>query len=510
MLFRETDWQTQRELCFELHLYSAESAFQNGKFDESLAWLDALERSATSRGEFAQVAIKRIRVLALLRSPEESARAALAVLERLGTRWPLHPSRLRAMLSIRLVRLMMRLKPSAMLRPAAAIDPRWLTTLQYINASGGVSARMNVYLSMLATCLVLRHNLRHGYLGAPGFTLGAHALYDYVMTNDAVQANKLRAMAAELIERVPDPIYTPRSYFQLHVLLDPWLVRRRQALATSERIAEMAREVGDREFEYYSRLVEANIRALGGEAVAESERRLRELAEGVSRSGHFYPVPQALHRVYRLLLGESITREEIERQQAENEIWIAKHSGSGDIYVRTLWMMVLCVYGRYDLALAQSEMLGERLFRVVPFVHVADHTFFRGLSAAALAEQARGAALRRHQRILRRAQLRLRRWARSGPDFEHMVTLLDAERARLRGDFGRARGLYEQAAQRARRQDFIHHSALAHERRARMLTALRRDTEAAAAMRATIALYQEWGATPKVAELTHEKRSLGS
>ena len=505
-LFREGDWAARRELCFELHLYSAESAFQNGKFDETLAWLDSLERSAASRTEFAQVAVKRIKVLALLRSPEESARSALAVLERLGVRWPQHPSRLRAALEVRMVRWMLRLKRGEPLQPARKVDPDWLVTLAYINASGGVTARIDVYLSMLATCLVMRHNLRHGYVGAPGFTLGAHALYDYVMTLDGRMAGRLRDLSLHLNERAPDPLYSPRNLFQVHVLLEPYLMRRRQALASSEQIAEMAREVGDREFEYYSRFVEANLRALGGEAVGESERRLRALSEAVSRSGHNYPVPAALHQVYRLLLQERIAPQDIDRQQEENERWIAAHPGSGDIYVRTLWMMVLCVYGHHERALAQSDLLGERLFRVVPFVHVPDHTFYRGLAAASLAEDARGAVQRRYRRVLRRALGRLRAWARSGPDFVHMVGLLDAERARLRGDHARARSLYEQAAQRARRQDFIHHAALAHERRASMLTRLRRDTEAAQAVRATAALYEEWGAAAKATELTSDRR----
>jgi hypothetical protein len=506
MLFREEDWATRRELCFELHLHSAESAFQNGKFDEALAWLDSLERSAGTRSEFAQVAVKRIKVLALLRSPEESARAALAVLERLGVRWPQHPSRLRAALEVRLVRWMMRLKRGELLLPAAKPDPDWLETLAYINASGGVAARIDVHLSMLSACLVMRHNLRHGYVGWPAFTLSVHALYDYVLTLDARLVTRLRDYALDLLERTPDPIYSPRSLFQIHVLLDPYLMRRRQALAPSERIAEMAREVGDREFEYYLRFIDANLRALGGDAVVDAERRMRELSETVRRSGYLYLVPEAAQRVYRLLLEPRISSEDIERQEEENERWISAHPGSGDIYVRTLWMMVLCVYGHYERALAQSDLLGERLFRVVPFGHVPDHTFYRGLAAAALAENARGALQRRYRRVLRRSLRLLRGWARAGPDFVHMVGLLDAERARLRGDFTRARSLYEQAAQRARRQDFIHHAALAHERRASMLTKLRRDTEAAQAVRATAALYQEWGAVGKVAELPPERR----
>jgi hypothetical protein len=71
---------------------------------------------------------------------------------------------------------------------------------------------------------------------------------------------------------------------------------------------------------------------------------------------------------------------------------------------------------------------------------------------------------------------------------------------------GAARALYEQAAQRARQQDFVHHAALAHERRGRMLAELRRETEAAAAFREAAALYARWGAEGKAAALERERQ----
>jgi hypothetical protein len=89
-----------------------------------------------------------------------------------------------------------------------------------------------------------------------------------------------------------------------------------------------------------------------------------------------------------------------------------------------------------------------------------------------------------------------------------METLLRAERARLRRDHNGARALYERAAERAEEQQFPHHAALAHERHARMLAALRRETEAAASFAQAIALYRAWGAEPKAAELARELRSI--
>jgi tetratricopeptide (TPR) repeat protein len=195
---------------------------------------------------------------------------------------------------------------------------------------------------------------------------------------------------------------------------------------------------------------------------------------------------------------------ELEAQVAASDAWIASHPSSADPYIRTHWLFVLCVLGRYDLAFAQSEALGERLFRIVPFVHVADHTLHRGLAAAELALHAGGRSRRRYVRALRESLRRMRRWADSGPDFVHMQTVLEAELARLSSRFEAARKLYQRAVVRAREQRFPNHAALIQERHARLLLALRRDSEAELALREAAALYHEWGALPKVDALVRE------
>jgi hypothetical protein len=113
----------------------------------------------------------------------------------------------------------------------------------------------------------------------------------------------------------------------------------------------------------------------------------------------------------------------------------------------------------------------------------------------------RGLARGRQRRLVCGVLRRLRRWARSGPDFAHMAEILHAEQARWQGRIPLARSLYQSAAQRAARQEFIHHAALAHERHASMLSELRRETEAAQTLEQAVACYTEWGAHAKVASL---------
>jgi hypothetical protein len=243
--------------------------------------------------------------------------------------------------------------------------------------------------------------------------------------------------------------------------------------------------------------------------VVSAERALSELTESLRRAGHLYPEPSLFVRPYRLLAAPDLAELPFEREILTSEAEIASQGGSAEPYVRTVWLMVLCVYGRFDLAFAQSEKLADQLFDLVPLVHVADHTFFRGLAAADLATSARGKERRRYHRVLRDALRRTERWSRSGPDFAPMVALLGAEHMRLRGEVRVAHARFEDAAQRAEQQEYLHLVALAHERRARMLAHRRRDTEAADALAQAIVRYRKWGCEAKALALKRERQETG-
>jgi hypothetical protein len=508
-LFGPSDWETRRELGFDLYLQSAESAFQNGDYSGALALLATLDQRAPSRLELAQVASKRLRVLALIQDPDACLRYVVGMLRRLGVRWPDRPSLLRVRLEILRVWLALRARNiEQTLKPATQTDPRWLAPLLVQMQAGATYLRVDVRHAALANCFVMRRLMRSGFVSPPGYTVAGHALYWMVLAGNAQRSQRIAQSGARLSERFPDPVFTPRTELLIHFALQPWLMRRRRAIAPAGRIAEAAREIGDREFEMYARFLEVAYLALAGDPLPSIEQRMRQVADSVQRSGVLYPEPEVAHRVYHLLLVPGTF--ELERRLAESDAWIAAHPSSAEVYLRTFWLLVLCVLGRHDLAFAQSEALGDKLFRVAPFVHVADHTFYRGLCAAVLATDAPRSRAARYRRVLRKSRTLLRRWAKNGPDFVHMATLLEAEHARLRGQHRVARAAYERAAQEARQQHFPHHAALAHERRALFLTSLRRETEASAALEEATALYREWGAIAKLAHLAVASTQAGA
>jgi tetratricopeptide (TPR) repeat protein len=502
--YREADWESLRAQGFDLYLQSAESALQNGRFDAALALLDALERRAPSRFEIAQIAAKRVQIYALVEKPEVSVRYMLAVLQRLGVRWPLHPSRARAALALRWIGWLMRGRdPVEVMRPATSVDLDWLAPMMVISQTGGALIRFDTHLTALASCFILRRYVQRGAIARAAFTLASYANWVQIILGNPEEARRFAQAALTLHERAPDPVYGPRLEIQIHGMLNPWLMRRRQALAPLERAAETMLELGDVEFSYYSRFLRFCYLALAGDPVETSHASLRKLVAAVQRSGYRYPEPDQCERVYRHLTLD-ITPGEFDEAIATSDVALARDEGWVHTYPRILWMMVLCVHGRHDLAWKQSELAVGTILRTAPLVHVADFYFYRGLAAAVLAGAASGRERRGLQRALREARQRLQRWAKGGPDFAHMAWLLDAEDARLRGDDAAARGLYERAAQRARAQEFMHHVAMAHERRGRLLLEQRRWTDGSAALSAAIQGYLAWGVAARARTLADE------
>jgi predicted ATPase len=498
-IFRKSDLDTHAALGFELALQSAESAFRSGDVQAALALLEPLEQQRLSRIESARAIGLRVQVYSLTKPPIECVRYALLALRSFGVRWSLRPSHWRTALAVQRVERLVRKRSDAeFLAPATSLDLDKLATFLLIDLTGSSLAQAHARFATLAACHVLSDYLRNGYIARPGFTLAAYGVFSFATLGNAKQGERLGRLALEWSERTPDPLWDPRTEFQVHALLRPWFTQRRDALAPLQRVLAKMWEVGDTEYIYYADTMILAYAVLSGAPVAEIDQSLHALCEVAERRDSRYTDFIFFRRAYRPLLARRMDEVELPDGLVQDDV--AKGVGweSNEPIARTVWLLVLCVYQRYDRALAESEAGLEELFRLCPWAHVADYLCYRGLAAAALASSARGWKRVRLRRVAQRAARRIRRWAKHGPDFVHMAELLEAEQERLSGRIARARLQYQNAAQHAQKQGFVHHAALAHERHADMLAELKRDIEAQQIRKQAIACYEAWGARAKV------------
>jgi predicted ATPase len=500
----EADWAIDRAGSLELHLQGAEAALQRADFETAAALLDAVEPHATAVFDRARVVAKRISLWALTGDPLEAVEYALATLREHGVRWSIDPSRLRARLAIEQVRREMGGDDiDVLLRPAQSPSLERLAPMLILHQSSALMVLSNTHLAMLATCYCMRDHLRGGYVRDPGFLVAVYAMYEFIFLRDPDRARCLARSALAWAEH-GDPVTRPQTEMTVHLLLYPFLVSRRMALRPAPRIAAAFEEIGDTEWVVYSRLALHMFLGLAGDDIEATETKLRELHATLASESTIAIDVAACFSALAMLRSTDAPARITSAVEAAPHLRPNRGRNIGAI---TLWMQTLCVWGRHDLAFELSERVGAWLERASPWVHVVDHTFYRGLAAATLAGRARWPKGARYRRALLQCLRTLRRWARVGPDFEHMVLLLDAERARLRGRPVQAGALYEGAGRRARRQQFAHHAALAHECRARMLVDLRRPFEAQAAANEAASAYAAWGTQAKADAL---RRELGA
>jgi hypothetical protein len=489
-LTRDSDWESHREQTFELVLESARCAVQSRDVDQATSLLDSLEPRARSVTECTAVAVTRVRAQAGARRYRETVELVLRSLRPLGLDWPAHPSRAHAYVClIRTQWALRRARADRPPRPQAPIDAAARGRIEILSAGAAAISASSRRLALVSMSWRARAALRGGYVLAPGAQLLAYAAYAFHFRHDFAALRRLADIGAAWSKALDDATAQVRAKYVLGARIHPWLMPRMRAAAGLREVIDSGRELGDSLVITYTRLDHACMRALSGAPIGQAERELRELAP---------PVGDALGDLVGLLGEGAEDRERVART-------IERIFSLPPELVRQWCTIALLVLYVLDEPTAMQSLL-ERLTPlghelVSGSFHAADLYLYRGLAAGTLANVAGETAGRRRSRILRRASRKLRHFATEGPDFAHMAALLEAEHLALRGGGTAALAAYQQAAQRAERQGYIHHAAIAHERRAALLHTGRREIQARDALREAARRYHAWGAQAKVAQL---------
>jgi hypothetical protein len=500
-LFVDSDWARDPTGSFELFVLSADRSTSGRQYDQALAFLDLLDRRpALSRLDRARIAARRTAIYSISRTPREAADVGLAGLAALGMHLPADPSLAQVWYSILRAMWWMRLRTE---REFPGVDPRdqsWVPIQMVSRELIAPAFRSNWRLQALLSTTSLHITLRHGS-EAPAFSLSGAAMTISNYTGNYTLGSRLADVVLKLLELAPTQPGFYRARMSTLAFIKAFVVPRRSLLPEMRRCRDEALEHGDVTFALYSENLYGYLMWTVGERLRKVELTRREfikLGQSVGYADwkaltHFLPVLAALTG------SGSMEREELPP---------AVLASANLLPIRSAWIACRCMRGEFTDAFLESETLHVDIDRLYcAFPHVTEVWLFRGLSAAALATDARAGARRRYRRVLRESLRRLQRWSRHGPaNFAHAARLLEAERARLGGRITYALLLYKRAAELAHTHEYLHHEALIHERRARLLVRLRRETEGTTALQRAAELYEEWGAHVVSARLIQECR----
>ncbi|MCK5876753.1 MAG: SpoIIE family protein phosphatase, partial [Candidatus Marithrix sp.] len=142
-----------------------------------------------------------------------------------------------------------------------------------------------------------------------------------------------------------------------------------------------------------------------------------------------------------------------------------------------------------------KESSGGMLFSPV-------HNFYYSLTLLAKIFTSSEESQKELLELVNKNQVQLKHWANYAPtNFQHKYDLVEAEKARVLGNYWQAVNLYEEAIAGAKKNQYTHEEALAYELAAEFYSSCNMDKFTQIYLKEAYHCYQRWGAIAKVQQL---------
>ncbi|MCP3167833.1 AAA family ATPase [Myxococcus qinghaiensis] len=180
----------------------------------------------------------------------------------------------------------------------------------------------------------------------------------------------------------------------------------------------------------------------------------------------------------------------------------AKDNRTAVAFYHVVRLQAAYLLGEYGMARERSRTAEEVLASAMGMAIESEHVFYTALTLAAVYERASEEERPALMTELEALKARLTTWARHCPEnFRPKEQLVEAELARLRGDFWQAQRRYTEAIESAAREGFTQIEALANELRGRFALAHGEPRVASLYLRAARENHVRWGASVKARAL---------
>lgn len=509
-LVEETDWQRRYALTLGLHSVGAEAAFLCGDYDAVATLSRPLLRHA--QGVLDELPVRRLegQICFAQQRPREAIDIYLDILHRLGVDLPREPTPEDVANELQAITTLLGDRPvEALLDLPICEDP-------LARAASALLHQLMFFATVAAGTLtpviiarMVQLSLRHGNTveSSSGYTFYGGLL---ATQGDIDLAYRLGRMALALAERFGDKNFLSTVSMYAYAYLIHWkepLERLSPFFLDAYRYAVEAAHPFNLACSATTLCIN---RFLAGDAltvVSEDMARYAEVIEGTRQQlvlNWFQVYRQAVQN-----LREERPEPTLLSGSFYEETRVADHLAAHDqssLFNHHFCKLLLCyLFGAFEQAVACAAILATN-------DSVARTTFFMGpysllvsLSQLAVYEKAQP---ERRQKILAYVDdhaTRLGTWLPHCPSsHEHRLALIEAERARVLGQFEVARHGFERAIRLAQQSGYLHEEAIACELGARCLLELQDFEAGRAYLRQAHKAYLQWGAYSKAKALEQQ------
>ncbi|MBD2463559.1 AAA family ATPase [Oscillatoria sp. FACHB-1407] len=502
-------WQREYNLTLALYSEAAEAAYLSGHYDEMEQLVDVVLSHAKTVLDTVKAYDSRIQSWLSRGDPKEALKAGLKVLQRLGIHLMESPSQLdvQAGLEETASRLAGREIEDLIDLPEMT-EPLPLAAIYTLVSTVGSAFNVKPALMVLIVCKMVDLSIAHGNAIWSVLGYAAYGMMLCGVVQDLELGYRFGQLSLNLAKRLNNKRGNCKALLMVNFHIIHWKAHLKETFPSLVEAYQSGIESGEFEFASYCAFSLCYCPFFAGQELTELEQQtaIYRKATAQIRRETAATWLAMLQQTILNLQGQSENPSHLvgclyDEEQAIAQAIAAKDGTS--LHYFYLNKLILCyLFGEYEQA-AQTAILSEQyLSAATALVSVPPFHFYDSLIFLSLWANASDAEKENWLNRVNANQEKMQTWAHHAPmNFLHKFQLVEAEKARVLGQFFEAEELYEQAIQGAKENEYLQEEALAYELAAKHYLARGREKFAQLYMKEAHYCYERWGATAKVNDL---------
>lgn len=513
-LLPASSWQQYYHLTLVLHQEAAEAAFLSGDFTEMQRLTALILQQAKTPLDQVKAYELRIKTCEVQRQLLAAVKLGLQALTILGVTLSESPSSLDVQQAMAETTTLLAGKTADDLMNLPAIaDASKLAALRLLASLVPAAYQAAPALFILMACQQVNLTIQYGITSTSASGFADYGIIFSGLLQDIETGYQFGQLALNLLERFKTRETRSQTLFKVSTFILPWKHPIQQTLPFLEDAYASGLENGDLAHAGYAATYKCQYSYWSGLELRMLEREMARYSQAIAQINQATALKwnQIFHQTVLNLLGNADDSCQLIGDAYDEATFLPFHIQLNERpvihYIFLNKLILAYLFGHLPQAIdyamtAEQYLDGNRGWFTVPVFH-----FYDSLAHLAIYD-----STRQPESIFNRVadnQTKMRNWADHAPaNFQHKFDLVEAEKARVLGNYWQAMERYDRAITGAREHGYIQEEALANELAAAFYLAQGREKIAQVYLLEAHYGYLRWGATAKVQALVTKYSSI--
>ncbi|WP_243147400.1 AAA family ATPase [Scytonema sp. UIC 10036] len=508
-LLPASSWQQRYEFALSLYQEAAEAAFLNGDFEHMEHLVDVVLQQAKTQLDKVKVYELRIKTCEVQRKLLEAVKIGLQALEILGVKLTESPTVLNIQQAIEeITASLAHIGIEDLIHLPPMTDANKLAAFRLIASLVPAAYQSAPALFILMACEQVKLSIQNGNISLSASGFADYGVVFSGLLQDIDPAYKFGQLALNLLERLDAREVRSQILFKVSTFILPWKHHVRATLPLLEDAYSSGLEHGDLIHTGYSASNYCQYSYWSGSELKSLEQGMAKYGQAIAQINQeaALKLHQVFHQAVLNLIGLAENPCSLIGDAYNEAQFLPLHIQFNErtlVYSVFLNKLILCyLFGDFSQAVENALKAEQYLDGVIGWLIVPLFHFYDSLVQLAVY---RSLPNSQQEHLLSRVinnQEKMQKWANyASMNFQHKYELVEAEKARVLGQYWQATEFYDRAIAGAKEQGYIQEEALSNELAAKFYFECGREKVAKTYLTDAYYGYICWGATAKVKDL---------